>query len=452
MMPHYSKNISPDSLTGMVFAMEGIAHSVVLLNGPMGCKFYHSTTSEFLTVRPLKQRFMDLDNMNDFFFRQVRVPCTYLDRHDYVYGTADKVAAALDYLKESIPFDLLTVINSPGASLIGDDLKSIIAAHLPDKPCLMLESPGYSQTFASGYETATLELIKTLMPEKPAATDRKSVTTTDHRPTVNLLGLSLWQRYIDGDKAELIRLFDLAGITVNTCLCAGSSLDEIRRLPEADLNIVIYPEMGARTAALLRERCGTPCLIPEGPPIGFAATEALIREACSRLGMENPAQAFITDNEKKRAICWYKLNEMFAICGRPRGTRFSIEGDASVVLAYSRFFMDYLGMVPDVLDITDDQWADAAAESTTIEALNDLLSAHQAGDPRTGDMFKTEAELVFGNANTIAALKTRPRPFCGIEISLPGMGYTDIVPKTHLGHTGAMFLTEQVLNGLMSRL
>ena len=48
-----SKNIMPDSITGMVFALEGVRNAVVLLNGPMGCKFYHSTTSQFLSIRPV---------------------------------------------------------------------------------------------------------------------------------------------------------------------------------------------------------------------------------------------------------------------------------------------------------------------------------------------------------------------------------------------------------------
>jgi hypothetical protein len=32
------------------------------------------------------------------------------------------------------------------------------------------------------------------------------------------------------------------------------------------------------------------------------------------------------------------------------------------------------------------------------------------------------------------------------------MGYVDFVKKTHLGLQGAMFLTEQAVNGLMSRI
>ena len=58
MTERYSTNImhdpvTPDALSGMIFAMEGIRNAVVLLNGPMGCRFYHSTTSQFLSIRPL---------------------------------------------------------------------------------------------------------------------------------------------------------------------------------------------------------------------------------------------------------------------------------------------------------------------------------------------------------------------------------------------------------------
>ena len=63
-----------------------------------------------------------------------------------------------------------------------------------------------------------------------------------------------------------------------------------------------------------------------------------------------------------------------------------------------------------------------------------------------------EAELVFSNANVISELMLENKRFCGIEISLPGMGYTDIVPKTHMGTHGALFLIEQVINGLMSKI
>ena len=93
----------------MIFAMEGMKNSIVLLNGPMGCRFYHSTTSRFLSIRPMlllptedgRRVPVDYNYLNDFFFRQDRVPCTYLDGYDYVYSTRDKVRRALDFIRDN---------------------------------------------------------------------------------------------------------------------------------------------------------------------------------------------------------------------------------------------------------------------------------------------------------------------------------------------------------------
>ena len=94
------KSITPDSITGMIFAMEGMRNSIVLLNGPMGCRFYHSTTSQFLSIRPAlylpeedsRRRVpVDYNYLNDWFFRQARVPCTYLDGYDYVIDAVDSL-------------------------------------------------------------------------------------------------------------------------------------------------------------------------------------------------------------------------------------------------------------------------------------------------------------------------------------------------------------------------
>lgn len=59
-------------------------------------------------------------------------------------------------------FELLVIVNSPGASLIGDHLRKLADTVLKDRPCVILESPGYSQDFDTGYEEAVLELLKQL--------------------------------------------------------------------------------------------------------------------------------------------------------------------------------------------------------------------------------------------------------------------------------------------------
>lgn len=413
------KSISPDALTGMIFALEGMKNTVVLLNGPMGCRFYHSTTSQFLTLHPTlylpsedggKRVPVDYTFLNDWFFRQQRVPSTYLDGYDYVYGTKDKVAEALTYIAGTIDFDLLAIVNSPGAALIGDNLLEIARSILGDRRSVMLESPGFSEPFERGYS----EALRALLDQVGRVMWRDEVGGTRDRheaKTVNVLGLSIWQRYHEGDLKELRRLFELCGIKINACPCVGCSVEELEHLPLADLNVVLYPEMGTDAALLLHEVCGQPYYLCSAPPVGFAATQRMFSDICELLGVSD--EPLVKDAERSRALAWYKINQVDATSGKPKGVTFCVSGSESQKRAYTAFLTEYLGMI--------------------------------VSDP-------LDAELVFADANLIAELMLKNKTFCGIEINLPGMGYIDIVPKTHLGIEGALFLIEQVLNGLMSRL
>ena len=431
----------------MIFAMEGIKNTMVLLNGPMGCKFYHSTTSAHLMKRPDLRRAagetagkgqVEYDVLNNYFFRQPRVPSTYLDGCDYVYGTSEKVEAALRYFRENFSFDLMVVAASPGASLIGDELTELARRVLPEIPTVVLESPGYSEHFSDGYDRALEQLIRQLRPrfgpKKPGG----------GKPRVNLLGLSVWQRYWEGDKEELTRLLELLGAEVNACPCAGSSLAEILSLPDAELNLLLYPEMGRETAARLEEAFGTPCYVFDGPPVGFAATEKAFREIGALLGLD-PGPV-LEDSEKARAECWFALNKREEMSYLSTLRSFALEGMDSTVYAYAAFLTDYLGMTPECLSLT------GSPDPGIRDKLRQLLRQRRAEGALAKDILDSRAELVYADANTISALCTRHDAFSGIEISLPGMGYTDIVKKTHLGIRGALFLTEQTVNGLMSKI
>ena len=467
MTANTTKSITPDSITGMIFAAEGIRGTVTLLNGPMGCKFYHSTTSQFLMDRPPlylpagpdgKKTPVSYQFYDSWFFRQPQVPCTWLDGEDYIYGTADQVRGALQYLNENVSFSMLVIVNAPGASLIGDSLDELAREILPEQRIVVLESPGYSENFCDGYRLATEEICRqgflddwkmTVSPEKESQGKDKQGEDTPEKDSreekagisVNLLGLSVWQRYFEGDLEELVRLLGSMGIRVNCALSAGCTVDDICRIPEADLNIILYPERGRDAAELLRRELQMPYLLCPELPVGFAGTEALFRNIAAQTGAS--AEPVLEESRRARAKAFSRLRPIHEISGLPEGTLFAVEGSASEVFSYALFLQEYLGMVPDVLAVTEGELP-SEAPSASAEG--------QAAAALRKPMTDTDAELVFGNANTIAMLKTRGRAFCGIEISNPGMGYTDLVTKTHLGIRGALFLTEQVINGLMSRL
>jgi hypothetical protein len=81
--------------------------------------------------------------------------------------------------------------------------------------------------------------------------------------------------------------------------------------------------------------------------------------------------------------------------------------------------------------------------------LEAFLNERGLSDVLSHDIAEAESELVFANGATIARLKSAGRVFVGVENALPGIGYLDVIPKTHLGVNGALLLVEQVLNGLL---
>ncbi len=430
MMNPYLTNISPDSFSGILFAMEGVENVLTLLNGPSGCKFYHSATSDSQALR--QKEFDPLNYPEEWYFGQPRIPCTFLDRRDYVYGSKEKLLDGIAFFKERVSFDLLCVVNSPGAALIGDDLAGILSLALDDIPYITVETPGFSSNVCRGYETGVLSLLRQL--------EAKRLTVPAEPLTVNLLGISIYHNYHEGDLKELKRLFALCGIGVHCCVCAGCSLTELLSLPQASLNVVVRPEYGLETARYLAETCGTPYYVCDGPPVGFAATEKMMTDICRILGAD--PTAVITESERARGRAYVHLSRLNSLTGLPRGVAFSVEGTWSEAYAYGSFLIHYLGMAPVCFSIT-------SPDSDCRQSL--LLSlAEQYKCPQTleADILETPGEIVLANGCTIAKLKLTHHIFSGIENALPGMGYINVTPKTHLGINGALFLLEQVLNGL----
>ncbi len=524
----YLKNITPDSLSGLIFGFQGIRNALVILNGPTGCKFYHSITAENQSVE--KDDYDTLNWPDEWFFGQRRVPCTYLDKRDYVYGSEDKLRDAVREVLSRVHTDVLAVVNSPGAALIGDDLERIVRGALtacgyivdqnpnalwdqnrsdkqdpttdrghkgtPDKlhenaadkgadsmgsaensrriVLITCQSPGWSRDIITGYREAARTVIDTFCKDTDGArgqepeetydqessADNRSYSANGRQPSVNLLGLSIYQKYHAGDVAEIRRLFGLMGIRVNTALLCESTPDELRAVPDASLNVVIDPDWGLDSAEYLKEKFGTPYVVSEyGYPVGFKAMEHLILDVCGSISSAAPSsdhdggtadtsctggkaepdiaavspQTALIELERARAKAYVHLARISSLTGLPKGTRFSVFGDPALKRGYSAFLTEYLGM-RNVENGFDDQEDPRGAENDGCGGSQDGRAAEPC------------PEIVLADGNTIARMKAEGKRFSGIEISLPSIGYIDVIDKTHLGAAGGLFLIEQILN------
>jgi len=367
-----------------------------------------------------------------WYFGQPRVPCSYLDNYDYVFGGSDKLEETLVYIRDNVKFDLLCIVNSPGAALIGDDLAGIAGRVIADKPVVTVETPGFSSDVCKGYEAGVLRLIDGLSLTRGSLPAPRSV---------NILGLSLFHRNCAGDIIELRRLLELCGITVNCVLCADCDLQSIKKLPDAALNIVIHPEYALETARLLHERFDTPYYVCDGPPIGFSATQTLMHEVCGKLGADTAS--FTEHSGRARARAYSFVSRINSLTGLPRGVTFAVEGTYSELYAYTSFLVRYFGMIPVCASVVN------PGSGYFRENLYNLYDELRVRDALERNIMETDAELVFASGNTIAGLRLCGHSFWGIETALPKLGYVDdVIPKTHIGIQGALTLVEQVLSGM----
>ncbi|MCH1984086.1 hypothetical protein MCG98_16065 [Ruminococcus sp. OA3] len=119
-----------------------------------------------------------------------------------------------------------------------------------------------------------------------------------------------------------------------------------------------------------------------------------------------------------------------------------MKGTWSEAYAYGSFLLHYLGMAPVCFSITSPD------SDCSRQILLNLAGQYKCPQTLEADMLKTPGEIVLADGCTIAKLKLMNHIFSGIENSLPGMGYINVTSKTHLGIRGALFLLEQILNGL----
>lgn len=419
---------TPDSFTGAIVAIEGIQNAAVLLNGPTGCKFYHGALSE--NQMPRANSLDPLYYSEAFYFGQPRVPVTFLDDYDYVFGATDKLENILPVVADK-GHGLIAVINSPGAALIGDDLLRFIKNADLAVPCIAIENTGFSQPLAWGFQQAVIAVLETIVPLQEPKKNKGSI---------NLIGLSIFHHHWQGNVAEITTLLGACGIRVNACICAGCNLSDLEGLARAEVNVVVHGEYAQDLVPFMAQRFGMESLVPPmGAPVGFEATTSWIMTVCEHLDVNSaPALGLIQGARQKSHAA---LNRFNALTGLPKGATFAVDADASLALPLVTWLYKYLGMVPVCIRV-------GHGVPELEQKIKTLLDEIHCTGVWQADLTQGAPDVVFGSGAVVVRHRLTGRPFTGIELSLPTSGYHHVIPKAYMGCQGALYLVERIINGL----
>ena len=228
--------------------------------------------------------------------RNKRPPVTYttFQARDLGGDTAELVKRTIADAVQRFQPEALLVGESCTAELIQDQPGALAAGmDLGGIPMVSLELPAYSKKENWGAAETFYQLVRSLLKAQlpPPGTPKPAPgrwREQGRRPRVNLLGPSLLGFRCRDDIREITTL--LAGYGIDAAVVAplGARPADLQRIPEADANLCLYPEVAGTVCSWLERQFGQPSV--KTVPIGIGATAAFLRELHGVLELELPAE------------------------------------------------------------------------------------------------------------------------------------------------------------------
>jgi light-independent protochlorophyllide reductase subunit B len=339
------------------------------------------------------------DTYADLLFTMIerrgrRPPVTYttFQARDLGGDTAELVKRSVAAAVERFRPEALLVGESCTAELIQDQPGALAAGmDLGGIPMVNLELPAYSKKENWGAAETLYQLVRGLLKEQIPPPGSPKIDPTrwsaeGRRPRVNLLGPSLLGFRCRDDVREVSRLLADHGIDVNVVAPLDARPADLQRIPSADANVCLYPELAAPLCSWLERSFGMATV--RTVPIGVGATEDFLREICALVGLDAPQ---LGEGERASRLPWYSRSVDSTYL---TGKRVFIFGDATHALAAARIASRELGFEVVGLGTYSRELARevrAAAKELGLEALisDDYLVVEKA-------MAEAAPELVLG--------------------------------------------------------
>jgi light-independent protochlorophyllide reductase subunit B len=303
------------------------------------------------------------DTYADLLFTMIerrgkRPPVTYttFQARDLGKDTAALFQTAVRDAVERFAPQALLVGASCTAELIQDDPAGLATALRLPIPVIALELPSYQRKENWGAAETFYQLVRALC---PAA----NVDARPARKTANILGpTALGFRHRD-DVVEISRLLATLGIGVNVVAPLGATPADLARIPDADFNVCLYPEIADTACRWLERTHGQKTV--RTVPIGHGATRDFIAEVAALAGID-PAAALDTS----RLPWWSRSVDSTYLTGK----RVFIFGDATHAVAAARVARDEFGFEVVGLGCYNREFAREIRTAAALYGLEPLIT------------------------------------------------------------------------------
>jgi len=270
-------------------------------------------------------------------------PCTCLVEEHVVFGGEPKLRNLIKSTIELVKGDLFAVVSGCVPSLIGDDIDAIVREFKEKSPLIHVKAPGFGGTSYQGYELFFEALAEQYLEPQPVK-----------KGTINLLGVVPFQHlFWKGNLAVLQATFAKIGVDANIIVTEFNGVENLRRIPVAELNVVLSPWNGHRAAKAFEQKFGTPWQSHPRLPVGPKQTTSLIREVAQALSLDKTLVDRVIAEEERHA---YRFAEYFGdglILGLPHAY-FAVVADSPTAVGITQYLANEIAYIPDIVILADD--------------------------------------------------------------------------------------------------
>jgi light-independent protochlorophyllide reductase subunit B len=292
------------------------------------------------------------DTYADLLFTMIerqdrRPPVTYttFQARDLGGDTAGLVKTAVAEAYERYRPQLMLVGESCTAELLQNQPGALAQSLGLPIPVVSLELPAYSKKELWGAAETFYQMIRAILADGiPAPGTPRPPRAAGVRPKANLLGPTLLGFRCRDDVVEIGRLLGELGIDVNVVAPLGASPRDLARLPEADFNVDLYPEIARTATAWLKRTFGMPHTT--AIPMGVGGTRDFVAEVAQLAGVdpspvlarEHPGLA--KSGASQSRLAWYARSVDSTYL---TGKRVFIFADATYAIAAARIATEEMG-------------------------------------------------------------------------------------------------------------
>ncbi|MBW4653660.1 MAG: ferredoxin:protochlorophyllide reductase (ATP-dependent) subunit B [Kaiparowitsia implicata GSE-PSE-MK54-09C] len=370
------------------------------------------------------------------------VTTSVVDRNVLARGSQEKVVDNITRKDQEEHPDLIVLTPTCTSSILQEDLQNFVdRAQLESQGDVLLADVNHYRYNELQASDRTLQQIVQYYIAKAR---KKGDLRTDktEQPSVNIIGMSTLGFHSNHDCRELRSLMADLGITINTVIPEGASVQDLKTLPRAWFNLVPYRELGMMTAEFLQAEFGTPTV--DVTPMGVVETARCIRAIQTVLNQQGASVDYDHYiDEQTRFVSQAAWFSRSIDCQNLTGKKAVVFGDNTHAAAMTKILVREMG-IKVVLAGTyckyDADWFRQQVEGYCDEVLISEDNAEIANA-----IARLEPAAIFGTQMERHVGKRLDIP-CGVIASPIHIQNFPVGYKPFLGYEGANQMVDLVYN------